>query len=780
MSNVHRRSGSSATLTPPGSLTPPGPHTPPTARDTTPAAPVVIPAITATVIADEAIAPGTAIELTFSTEVDAQSAQGSIRIQHHCNQVAKSVTLGKRGRVATISLDDTAIGACTLTVSELLTTKGEKLVDYYRLPFSVIPTTGKIPPELRVEHSVRLFVDDLNVVRLAPGQTTRGGHVDVIKAVDRTSGAPIELAFDDRGQRVDIDGRLAELAKRRAAKFGRLHETLFQKLEKAKDNERIPIVVWPRIELSAAPYPKPADRRSDEPPEGEKKVTATLRKASDSVRTILQRAQVELAKNDVPDDAVPSVRATATPSQIRTLATNKAIGVIFFDDVTAINDLGDSIAVARSDQAHLAGFDGTGIRVAVWEDGPSVLTNLTFAGRFTTTPSASNHARLTSAVVKNTEASKPHGHAPDCDLYSANTTGTDALRWAIRDQHCTVVSQSFHRSTEPGGSGLQSDDLLKDMLALRWPYPTIVQAAGNFWLGDADGIMPPEDEFVNHKGFNSIAVGNHDDTAGSMSSDSVFRNPTTTHGDRELPEIAANGTGVSANGQTMSGTSFSAPATAGVTALLQDVDSVLCSWPEGCRAILMASAGRNVRGNTWWQDVIGGVDGRDGAGAVDAQSGVQIAQQRRSRNATGTRRGWDVGTLSSGDFGGDRLATFRYKVAVPGSIFFPRVRVALAWDSAVTTSGDNATASTLTVDHDLLVRDSHGVQVASAASWDNSYEVVDFAATAGETYDIIIRRWSGTDSVWYGVAWNVTGWSLADILGIPIARVEGRGLRVEG
>ena len=54
------------------------------------------------------------------------------------------------------------------------------------------------------------------------------------------------------------------------------------------------------------------------------------------------------------------------------------------------------------------------------------------------------------------------------------------------------MSQSFHRGTEPGGSGLQSDDLLKDWLALRWPYPTILQAAGNFWPADPDGISPPE------------------------------------------------------------------------------------------------------------------------------------------------------------------------------------------------------------------------------------------------------------------------------------------------
>lgn len=768
MATVPRRSSLTTNLTP----TP----TPPTD------APAVTPkaaaqAFTASITPDEVILPGTAIELTFKAEVDPQSAQAAIRVERKCEQMAIQVTLAKRGRVATVQLDESAVGSHSLVITELLSTKGEKLVESYRVPFAVVPIAGKFPGELRIEHTVRLFIDDLHVTRLGPGENTRGGHVDVIKAVDRAKGTPIELAFDELGQRVDIADRLAQLAKRRTAKYGRLHETLFDKIANMKDGERVPIVVWPRMELSAAPYPKPADRRSTEPPEGEKKVLATLRKTGEALRTTLQRAQIEVAKDDKVDEATPFVRATATVAQIRRLAENKAVGVIFFDDVSAYNDLGNSIAVARSDRAQQAGFDGTGIRVAVWEDGPSVVTNLSFAGRFTTSPSASDHARLTSAVVKNIEVNKPHGHAPDCSLFSANSSSVDALRWAVRDQQCTVISQSFHRGTEPGGSGLQSDDLLKDMLALRWPYPTIVQAAGNFWSTDPDGISPPESEFVNHKGYNSIAVGNHDDTASAMSSDSVFRNPTTTHGDRELPEVAANGTGVTANTITMSGTSFSAPATAGVTALLQDVDGVLCSWPEGCRAILMAAAGRNVRGNTWWQDLIGGVDGRDGSGAVDAQSGVLIAQQRRLRNSSATRRGWDVGTLASADFGTDRLATFRYHVVVPNLIFSPRVKVAIAWDSAVTTSGDNATASTLTCDFDLIVRDSRGSQVASAASWDNSYEVVDFAATAGETYDIVIRRWSGTDSVWYGCAWTVTGFSLLDVVGFPFSVLETASLQ---
>ncbi len=726
----------------------------------------------ANVTADEIVVAGRPIELTFSAPVDAQSAQCAIRVERKRERLGTRIELGKRGRGVSVYLNESGLGACELVVSELLSTKGKKLVEQYRLPFSVVPISGKIPGNLRVEHAVRLSIDELRVVRLDVGEQTQAGHVDVVKAVHRKTGAPVELAFDERGQKVDIAQRLAELAQRRAAKFGRIHEGLFERIEHAKENERVAIVIWPRVELPPAPYEKPHDRFASEPPEGEKKVAQKLVKALADLRSALQRSKLRLTKDRAGDEGAPYVRLMVSVAELRRLSTHKAVGAIFYDDTTAINDLGDSIAIARSDRAHLAGFDGTGIRVAVWESGPSVTTNLVFAGRFTASPAASNHARLTSAIIKNTEANRPHGHAPDCDLYSANASGNDALRWAVQDQSCTVVSQSFHRSTEPGGAGLQSDDLLKDLLALRWPYPTIVQAAGNFWATDPDGITPPESEFVNHKGYNSLAVGNHDDIAGAMSGTSVFRNPTTTHGDRELPELAANGTGVSANGQSMSGTSFAAPAAAGVSALLQDVDGVLRSWPEGCRAILMASAARNVVGNTWWQDVVNRVDGRDGAGALDAQAAVRVAQQRRSRNAAATRRGWDVGTLTSAVIGPDQLATFRYHVVVPPLVISPIVKVALAWDSAVTSSGDTATASTLTVDLDLIVRDSQGVQVASAASWDNSYEIVEFAARQGESYEIIIRRWSGTDSVWYGVAWTVTGLSFL----FPLDRAVAEGL----
>ena len=656
-------------------------------------------------------------------------------------------------------------GSFELTISELFGKKGERLVDQHSLAFMALDVASGVPRDARIEHAVRLNIGDKEITRLSLDQKAKAGFITALKVVSRKTGMPEEMAFDERGKKVDLAKHLTDFEKRSAERYGRIDPSLFDRLSKEKPEARVPVVLWPRIELPPAPYEKPTDQRLMEPTEGERRVAEELKQARSGLADAARKAGVRFGKEAEAraDDGVPCISTEATVAQIRELSRNEAVGAIYFDDQTVINDLANSINIARSSQAHLAGFDGTGIRVAVWEDGPRDTSDLDFEARFSSSPPASDHARLTSAVIKNIEPNAPHGHAPDCDLFSANRAGTDALRWAVRDQRCTVVSQSFHRNSEPRNSTLQSDDILKDFLALRFPYPTIVQAAGNFWSTDPDNITPPENEFVNHKGFNSLAIGNHNDTAGSMSGDSVFRNPSSSHGDRELPELAANGTGVSAVGETMSGTSFAAPATAGVAAIIQDVDPVLCSWPEGCRAILLAAAGRNVRGDTWWRDVINDVDGRDGAGAVDAMAGVTIARERRSRNAPASRHGWDVGTLSSAVVGANRLATFIYRVSVPPLLLAPKVKVALAWDSAVTSFLGIPLASRLTVDLDLIVRDSRGNQVASSASWDNSYEVAEFDARRGETYDIIIRRWSGTDSVWYGVAWTVRGLRIFDL-----------------
>jgi hypothetical protein len=128
--------------------------------------------IEANIVADEIVAAGSGIELTLPAQIDPQSAQGAIRVVRGCEQVKAHIQLDKRGRVVTVRLDEATIGSCELVVSELLGAKGERIVEHYRLPFAVVPITGKIPRDLRVEHAVRLFVGELNVVRLGLGQAT--------------------------------------------------------------------------------------------------------------------------------------------------------------------------------------------------------------------------------------------------------------------------------------------------------------------------------------------------------------------------------------------------------------------------------------------------------------------------------------------------------------------------------------------------------------------------------------------------------------------------------
>ena len=724
----------------------------------------MLPDFKSSISADEIVAVGSTIEFEFETAVDPQSAQSAINLRHENEPVPLSPELANSGKTVRIPLGERT-GSFELTISELFGKKGERLVDQYSLAFIALDVASGVPRDARIEHAVRLNIGDKEITRLSLDQKAKAGYITALKVVSRKTGMPEEMAFDERGKKVDLAKHLTDFEKRSAERYGRIDPSLFDRISKEKPEARVPVVLWPRIELPPAPYEKPTDQRLMEPTEGERRVAEELKQARSGLADAARKAGVRFGKEAEAraDDGVPCISTEATVAQIRELSRNEAVGAIYFDDQTVINDLANSINIARSSQAHLAGFDGTGIRVAVWEDGPRDTSDLDFEARFSSSPPASDHARLTSAVIKNIEPNAPHGHAPDCDLFSANRAGTDALRWAVRDQRCTVVSQSFHRNSEPRNSTLQSDDILKDFLALRFPYPTIVRRRG---------ISGARTRTTSLRRRMSSSI-----TRGSTRSPSA----TTTIRREACREIPCSGI---LRARTATASCRSLPPTEPAfpqwarrcpgrasqrpprpASRQSSRTSIRCSarGPKGCRAILLAAAGRNVRGDTWWRDVINDVDGRDGAGAVDAMAGVTIARERRSRNAPASRHGWDVGTLSSAVVGANRLATFIYRVSVPPLLLAPKVKVALAWDSAVTSFLGIPLASRLTVDLDLIVRDSRGNQVASSASWDNSYEVAEFDARRGETYDIIIRRWSGTDSVWYGVAWTVRGLRIFDL-----------------
>jgi hypothetical protein len=580
------------------------------------------------------------------------------------------------------------------------------------------------------------------------------------KILDPNSKKIYQVAVDENGNKIDFDDILKQNQKKYLEKYGKIHPTLHEEMEKRGEKAKIPVVIWLVVqdeEMDKSKYDIEALMKSPKPLLDYR---TKLSEAQFKLRSLI--AEKFDIKVKTASKLAPVMLLELTPNQVRDVAGLKEVSGLFLYEKEGVDDLDDSMAASNADYVvDTLGYDGSNVRVGVWEGGADVKTNLVIEAEYDTTPATtSSHTRLVTAIIKNKKANERHGYASDCKIYAANDYDIAALEWAVLTQHCTVINQSFHRNTEPASGDLSFDDIYKDYLVLHYPYPMIVQAAGNYFSGDTD--PPPggtSGEFVNHKGYNSLTVGNHDDSLTAMSGSTVFVNPNSSHGDRELPEICANGEGVTADNVTMSGTSFASPAVAGTVALLQEINTTLRYWPEGARAILLAGALRNISGNTWVQDLRLGVDGVDGSGALDAAESSRIALNRRQRNNSGVSRGWDVGTLRTEDFDEYGMSKFSYKVRVPRIGWqFPRlVKVALAWNSKVThihLFGMDLYWDTLTLDYDLLVFDGNNL-VASSASWDNSYEIVEFLGEPGKTYDIKIVKYSGNDWSWYGLAWTV-------------------------
>ena len=575
--------------------------------------------------------------------------------------------------------------------------------------------------------------------------------------------------------------------KERLTKFGKFEPDFYCKIEKDirnRNNKDYEFVLWLGNNDLYIPSSK------------ERKVLNSDSQKNKRIQYLKRLIIANLKKYDIiplderENSVYPSIVFTGSSEKILKMEKElrNKIGLLKEHDGSMIEDLSTGMSVSNADDVVTAGGTGKDVNVAVWENGPTqralyLTLEDTYNASFT-----SDHARIVSGIIKNNGVGRdPKGFAPECKLYSANSGNIAALRWAVNDKKCTVINQSFHRLDEARNGNLSSDDIEKDYMAYHYPYPFIVQAAGNFWyqtvvgarLNDSiDGTIagqigpappsgePGSNEYVNHKGFNSICAANHNDTASALSTGSVFRNPLSLHNDRELPEISANGTGVTAVGiGPWDGTSFSSPATAGIGAQLQGINNAIKTWPEACRAIILAGARDNITNGEWFPDVKANIDARDGSGIIDALRSAEVAPVRRTKNSPATYLGWDGSYLPVSSFNSkDRLSNFYYEIQVPSydhqknPIKYSIVKVALCWAATVTTQTSQGQttylSSRLPMDLDLHIYDKNNRLVAISNTWDNSYEIARFCGIAGEKYKIRIKRWSGSSYTWYGIAWR--------------------------
>jgi len=558
---------------------------------------------------------------------------------------------------------------------------------------------------------------------------------ECFKVLDDSTGQIHPIAFDARGVEVDLEAFELEEQTALAARYGKLEPRLADWLAIVPEGRPVKVAIW----LNEPAF-EGFERLS--PEEGEilladEATAAAYFESMDHARStfvaqvvtpLLQQLDADGIER-LADEFTPVVHAELDAEQIRAIAARADVNRIYLSD-----DQDAELSVARRTiNAHIVnnlGITGSGVRIAQIEVGGRIATaNPYLAGTVQdgtyVCGSASSHSTGVAGILRSTHATI-RGIASGAMLWAGGSCGGDggqlqnrstaAVNWGAR-----ALNLSWGSDT---GLALGSNDRFYDGLVLNRAR-TVVKSAGNRGLGCGfeGNVTSPG------LAYNVIAVGNFNDagtvswTGDSMSSCSSFKDPTSTHGDREKPEIAAPGTNITTTSTsgtwvsyTNSGTSFAAPMVTGVAALMVQRNAALGSWPESVKAILMATATHNIEGATRLSEY-------DGAGGVVAYN-ADLVTRRITGNWGGV--GYSCSSAADTDMTSMYLAAGR------------RVRVVIAWDNdpAYASYGSQPCA-----DLDLRIVNSSGSTVASSSSWDNTYEIVEFTPTVSGTYSLRVHKY---------------------------------------
>jgi serine protease AprX len=598
--------------------------------------------------------------------------------------------------------------------------------------------------ELRsaLARTLRVPQDSLDVIHQAEVELPYiGRKLLTAKVRERSSGRVHEITLDAVSRRTVVKRSLllAEQA-RRQAKLGTLEPQLFERMRTLRSRERLEVALWLRAPAAAPDRPAPGDGEPAVPAPALAEARTQARKAR--LRRVQQPvlARLQALRGEIvgASELAPLVFAKLDKTQIGLLARHPDVAAVY---LTAQNAplLDVSIRAVDAPAAWWYGSGGGGetAGVAVVERGGIDLTHPALDGTFrvamnrvgSSTPS---HPTWVAGVIGSTD-SVFTGVAPSAGLYGAESNSwgdadlQEATSWAVN------VGARVHNNSwgDLNTSGLPTAmSRFHDTVVRDWGV-IVVDAAGN--EGPATHVRAPG------LAYNVITVGSYDDRNtidhgdDVMSSFSSGGNPISANGDREKPELAAPGsaihtTQVGGGFADVDGTSFAAPHVAGAAAVLisHNKGGYLWNWPEGIKAILMASA-RNVEGDSR-------LSALDGAGGLSVLRAVQIVEDPSK---------WSLQTLYPG--AGSQSLTFQAEAG-------QTVRAAIAWDA---TPDYALYDSQPGVDLDLTVYAPSGAYVTNSSSWDNTYEIVEFVAPESGAYELRVTRFRFEDPYTFlGVAWS--------------------------
>lgn len=580
----------------------------------------------------------------------------------------------------------------------------------------------------------------------------QGKTVFDYKVMNNRTGAIYSITLDGSGREVNSAQLQASEQAAHVAKYGRLEPALAERLASASTTQPVEVIIWlkePSYNGPKRPAPKDNRRTPSEVAASFKQVDAQRAAAVERVVTPVANRLRTRGYNVKTDQYAPALYASLKPNAIREIAKASEVDKVYLAPINKpdLDIARQTIGVPLVNQTF--GITGAGIRVAQIEVGGRIATNNPNLSGVTqdstdVCSSASGHSTGVAGIIRSTH-STVRGIAPGALLWaggscSGNSTqlqnrSTAAVNWGAR-----VLNLSWGSDTDlvPG-----VDDRFYDSMVIN-QWRTVVKSAGN---RGAAGCNAGTDGDVTSPGlgYNVITVGNFDDRNTFVWNDDVmapcssWRNPKSTRGDRQKPEVAAPGTNINSTtisspwtGDIGSGTSYAAPMVTGTVALLLQANSGLTDWPEAIKAILMTSALHNVEGSTRLSEY-------DGAGGIDASWAYYLAK-RTSGSNWGAQ---DYTCSSATDLDVTSMSLSSGK----------QFRATITWDNDPSYSNYSSQPS---ADLDLQVIGPSGTVVAGSASYDNTYEIVDFTPSVSGTYKLRVKKYRCDYSPKYlGWAWQV-------------------------
>ena len=580
-----------------------------------------------------------------------------------------------------------------------------------------------------------------------------GRRVQVAKVINTDNGQTFAASIDDQGQAVDFSTLKAEEQRAYRARYGKLHPKLHKKVDEVRGDQKLKVAFW----LNATEDLEAQDPRDGRTNLSREEVDALLAQRMDQVKAATSRATEGLTRAleraghgvDRRGEGAPMVFATLPAGLVKQFSERADVEVAYLaqDEVYTdhMNVAGPSI---KADALWDLGITGTGARIAIIEDsrvdfGNACLSTNNLGTRVPNDPNVDDHATACAGIAASTH-NKFGGIAPGAGIYSSNivsyanfaniAAATDAAA-----QNADISNNSW------GLDGCSYDGSVNvwgrhaDYI-VSYIWDTVTASAGNNGNCASKG-------YVNSvgSGFNTIAVGNYNDSGTVSSNDNVmwptssWEDPLSLHGDREKPEVAAPGANIKTTimsptlscdmDEIGSGTSFSSPVVAGLAANLMQVNPALRVFPESVKALILAGATDNVEGSARLSE-------KDGAGGVNALTSYN--------SVVNNRYVWRSVVPGSFDANGEIIINMGWVNAGQ------RVKTALVWDS--TPTSDYLT-DPLKADLDLYVVGPN--QFQGSASWDNSYEVIDFTPTISGNFQIKVRkfRFEGANE-YFAVAWS--------------------------